>query len=408
MKCRFCKSQPLQSFLDLGGTPVSNAFLTEQDLSRAEKVLPLQVHVCPKCWLAQIDECEKPSEIFNENYAYFSSYSDSWLKHCSEYVDQVSARFNLRSGAYVTEIASNDGYLLQYFKAKGIHVEGIEPSANVAKVAMSKGIPTTVQFFGKEMSEGWVASHKKVDLLIANNVLAHVPDLNDFVAGMKVVLADEGVCTIEFPHLLALIQENQFDTVYHEHFSYFSLLAATKIFAAHGLRIFDVDQIKTHGGSLRIYVCHENSITHKQQDSVEKLIQTEVEYGLRGLDVYAKFQNQINKIKWDLLEFLIKAKRDGKKIVAYGAPAKGNTLLNFCGVKSDFIDYTVDRNEFKQGKFLPGTRIPVKKVEEIQKTRPDYLLILPWNIRDEIMMQMEGIRQWGGKFVVPIPHLKVL
>jgi 2-polyprenyl-3-methyl-5-hydroxy-6-metoxy-1,4-benzoquinol methylase len=363
--------------------------------------------VCSECLLVQLAEFESPEYIFSD-YAYFSSFSRSWLEHAHTYVDSVVARFALGPQHQVVEIASNDGYLLQYFVALGIPVLGIEPAANVAVAAREKGIETLVEFFGTDVAREMAASGRQADLIIGNNVLAHVPALNDFVEGMSILLAPQGRITMEFPHLLQLMQHNQFDTIYHEHFSYFSFLTVTKVFARHGLRLFDVDQLPTHGGSLRIYGCHTDDATHPQSGRVAVLEADERAAGLDHLEGYSAFPEQVRRTKRALLRFLVDARDADKSVVAYGAPAKGNTLLNYCGVKTDLVDYTVDRSPHKQNHFLPGTHLPIYAPEHIAETKPDYVLILPWNLKDEIMSEMTHVREWGGKFVVPIPEVTVV
>ena len=407
--CRFCQHPLQHTFVDLGGSPISNDFLNTKQLDKSEKFYPLHTYVCDRCFLVQLESVESPEHIFGDgDYAYFSSYSDSWLKHCKLYTDLMTARFGLNGNSQVIEIASNDGYLLQYFQQKNISVLGIEPASNVAAVAEAKGIPTLTKFFGVQTARALVDSDKQADLLLGNNVLAHVPDLNNFVAGMKLLLKPNGVITIEFPHLLQLIEQNQFDTIYHEHFSYFSFLAVEKVFAAHGLTLFDVEELPTHGGSLRIYGRHTEFQDLPIGERVQQLQAKEIAAGLDKIDTYLGFDKQVQKVKRQLLQFTIEAKNQGKSIVAYGAPAKGNTLLNYCGIRTDFIDYTVDRSPHKQGLFLPGTHIPIYHPDRIAETKPDYLLILPWNLRSEIVEQMVHIREWGGKFVVPIPKLEVI
>ena len=405
--CRSCGAALAHTFADLGMSPISNAFLKADQLNRMEPFYPLHAYVCGECFLVQLEEFESPQQIFGDNYAYFSSYSDSWLDHARHYTEQVTARFGLGAKSQVIEIASNDGYLLQYFKQKGVPVLGIEPAKNVAEAAVAKGVPTLTKFFGVATATELVAKGTRADLLLGNNVLAHVPDLNDFVAGMKAILKPAGVLTMEFPHLQHLIEENQFDTIYHEHFSYFSFLAAQRVFARHGLQLFDVQEIPTHGGSLRIYGRHAGQ-GGEQGDRVKDLVARERRLKFEDLETYRKFSGQVQETKRQLLEFLIAARRAGKRVVGYGAPAKGNTLLNYCGIRSDFIDFTVDRSPHKQNTFLPGTHIPVYAPERIDEVKPEYVLILPWNIRDEIVKQMAHIRSWGGKFVVPIPKVKVL
>jgi len=387
-------------------SPLANSYLKPEQLNRMEPFYPLHVYVCAKCWLVQLDQFSTPDDIFSD-YAYFSSFSDSWLAHAKAYVDMITARLHLDKNSKVVEIASNDGYLLQNFVARGIPVLGVEPAANVAEVARNKGINTKVAFFGEKAAGDLCADGLSADLIIGNNVLAHVPDLNDFVKGLKVLLKPSGVITMEFPHLLRLMEQNQFDTIYHEHFSYFSFLAVEKVFARHGMKLFDVEELPTHGGSLRIYACHDQDVSKPIESAVRELKSREEAAGFAQLDHYLSFSSRVEATKRKLLAFLISAKQEGKQVVGYGAPAKGNTLLNYCGVRTDFIDYTVDRSPHKQGHFLPGVRIPIHLPEHIRKTRPDYLLILPWNIRKEVMQQMSFIHEWGGKFVVPIPEVKV-
>lgn len=405
--CRFCAKPLTLSFADLGMSPPSNAYLKPAQLGRVEKFYPLHAWVCESCLLVQLEEFETPEQIFSD-YAYFSSYSESWLAHARDYTAMMIKRFGLGAKSRVVEIASNDGYLLQYFVAAGVQVLGVEPAANVAKVAEEKGVSTLIKFFGTETAKGLVAQGKQANLLLGNNVLAHVPDLNDFVAGMKVLLAPDGVITMEFPHLLRLIQENQFDTIYHEHFSYFSFLTVREVFAKHGITLFDVEELPTHGGSLRIFGRHTEDAARVVLPAVDDLLARERAAGLDNIDTYRAFEEQVKETKRRLLEFLIAAKRSGKTVVGYGAPAKGNTLLNFCGVRSDFIDYTVDLSPHKQGHFLPGVHIPIYEPDRIRATRPDYVLILPWNLKDEVMKQMADVCKWGGKFVVPIPEVRVL
>ena len=403
--CRFCSTPLTHTFCDLGMSPLSNSYIAADELQATEPFYPLHAYVCSECFLVQLDEFESPQEIFSD-YAYFSSFSDSWLEHSKNYTLLMQSRLGLDASSQVVEIGSNDGYLLQYFVEAGIPVLGIEPAANVAAVAMDKGIPTSVKFFGIETAKEMADAGQQADLLLGNNVLAHVPDINDFVAGMAIVLKPDGVITMEFPHLLQLMQNNQFDTIYHEHFSYLSLLSVEQIFARHGLQVFDVDELPTHGGSLRI--CARLAGNEPVSDSIIALRKTEAGAGLLNLDTYAAFGAKVEQTKRGLLEFLITAKRDGKRVAAYGAPAKGNTLLNYCGVRQDLIDFTVDRSPAKQDRFLPGTHIPVYAPEKVAEAKPDYLLILPWNIKDEIMAKMHHIRDWGGKFVVPIPVVEVL
>jgi hypothetical protein len=387
-------------------SPLANSFLTFSQLSQAEAVYPLHAYVCHECFLVQLDTIANPEEIFSE-YAYFSSYSDSWLEHARSYVDAVISRFHITPDNQVIEIASNDGYLLQRFVEKGIPVLGIEPARNTAQAAIAKGIPTLVRFFGEQTARD-LRAHGPADLIIANNVLAHVPNLSGFVRGLQLLLADDGVVTLEFPHLLRLIEDNQFDTIYHEHFSYFSLTSAEQLFRRHGMRVFDVEELSTHGGSLRIYVTHESDSSHPVEDRLSELLERERQAGLATLGRYLEFAPRLEATKRAFVDFLRGAKADSKSVAAYGAPAKGNTLLTYCRIGKDLIQYTVDRNPHKQGRFLPGTRIPIYSPEHIAMTKPDYVVILPWNLRNEIMEQMRHIREWGGKFVVPIPQVNVL
>lgn len=405
-RCRFCGTGLQYIFVDLGMSPLCESYLTADQLNQMEPFYPLHVYVCEKCFLVQLEEYVSPDHIFRD-YAYFSSYSDSWLAHAKAYTDLVTQRFNLNEHSHVVELASNDGYLLQYFAEKGIPVLGIEPAANVAAVALDKGISSVVEFFNQQLARELASKGKRADLIIGNNVLAQVPDINDFVGGIKILLKPSGVVTIEFPHLMRLIEGNQLDTIYHEHFSYFSLIAVQAIFAAHGLTIFDVEELPTHGGSLRIYACHAEDTSKSVSQRVMELQDTEETKGYNNLEVYSAFAEKAKETKRNILEFLITAKCEGKSIAGYGAPGKGNTLLNYCGIRSDFIDYTVDRNPHKHGKFLPGTHLPILPVDRIKQTKPDYLFILPWNLKDEIIQQMSYIRKWGGQFVVPIPEIKV-
>ena len=405
--CRFCGTLLKHIFADLGMSPLANSYLEGENLSRMEPFYPLKAYVCHNCYLVQLEEIESPKKIFSD-YAYFSSYSDSWLKHAKQFVNNVIDRFNIEKKSNVIEIASNDGYLLQYFKEKGISVLGIEPAENVAEVAKRKGIPTNVEFFSSDYAQKMVVQGKTADLLIGNNVLAHVPNLRDFVLGLKTILNASGIITMEFPHLLKLMKGNQFDTIYHEHFSYFSLITVNKIFKALGLDIFDVEELQTHGGSLRIYIKHQENREFSIKESVNSLLAKEELFGLNDIKTYLAFNKKVKKTKRDILQFLIKEKNKGKKIVGYGAPAKGNTLLNYCGVSTDFFDYTVDRNPYKQGLYLPGTHIPIFNPEKIFQTKPDFVVILPWNLKEEIMEQLTDVRQWNGKFVIPIPKVKVM
>ena len=404
--CRFCGSKLEHIFVDLGASPLVQSFLSSDKLNQMEPFYPLQVFVCGKCFLVQLREFVAPENIFSD-YLYFASYSDTWLAHAKRYTDEMVRRFPISEKSLVIEIASNDGYLLQYFAEKNIPVLGVEPAANVAQVAAKKGISSITKFFSRETAKELVAAGKRADLLLGNNVLAHVPDVNDFVEGMKILLKPQGVITMEFPHLMQLMEQNQFDTIYHEHFSYFSFLTVQKIFAAHGLTLFDVEELPTHGGSLRIFARHAEDSTKPVGQAVTGLCAREEAGGYARLETYSRFAEQVKETKRKLLEFLINAKRNGKKIAAYGAAAKGNTLLNYCAIRTDFLDYTVDRSPYKQGMFLPGTRIPVYSPDQIKRTQPDYLLILPWNLKDEIIQQNAYIRDWGGQFVVPIPEVTV-
>jgi len=404
--CRFCGTRLRYEFVDLGMSPLCETYLTADEINQMEAFYPLKVFVCERCFLVQLQEYVSAGEIFSE-YAYFSSYSDSWLRHSKKYVDMVCERFGLDSSSKVVELASNDGYLLQYFVEKGIGVLGVEPAANVAKVAEEKGVRTLVEFFGVRSALRLSEQGEEADLIIGNNVLAQVPDINDFVEGIKLLLKAGGVATIEFPHLMRLIEGNQLDTIYHEHFSYFSLLASERIFSAHGLTVFDVEELRSHGGSLRVYLRHAEDDSKPMVERVGELRKRELAAGYDEMETYSAFGERAKATKRNILEFLIRAKREGKRIAGYGAPGKGNTLLNYCGIREDFLDYTVDRNPYKHGKFLPGTHIPIFGVEKIAETKPDYVFILPWNLKDEIMGQMGYIREWGGKFVVPIPDVKV-
>jgi hypothetical protein len=404
--CRFCQTKLNKTFVDLGMSPLCESFLTYEQLNHMEPFYPLHAFVCEECFLVQLEEFVSPEEIFSE-YAYFSSYSDSWLKHAEDYVEMISKRLSLDRESHVVEVASNDGYLLQYFLDKEIPILGVEPALNVAEAAIKKGIPTITEFFGETSAKALTLDGKQADLLIGNNVLAQVPDINDFVKGMKILLKANGVITMEFPHLIRLMQENQFDTIYHEHFSYFSLYSVERIFKAHGLTIFDVDQIPTHGGSLRIYACHHDNKEIKISSRIEDLREQEIQAGINDLSFYDTFEEQVRETKRKLLEFLIDIRRQGKIIAGYGAPGKGNTLLNYCGIRGDFLEYTVDRNPYKQGRYLPGTRIPIFSPDRISETKPDFLMILPWNFKDEIMEQNAFIKEWGGQFFVPIPEVKV-
>ena len=405
--CRFCNAALQHSFVDLGMSPLCQTHIEPDELNHMEPFYPLHAWVCHECFLVQLEQYVGPADIFSD-YAYFSSYSDSWVAHARRYVEQVSRRFALGKSSKVMEIASNDGYLLQHFVAAGVPCLGIEPAANVAEVARGRGIPTTVMFFGVKTAQAIAAEHGKADLLLGNNVLAHVPDINDFVGGMRQLLKAGGVITMEFPHLQQLMEQNQFDTIYHEHFSYLSLITVERIFRHHGLVLFDVEELPTHGGSLRIYARHVEDESKPVGERVTALRERELRKGFNRLETYAAFTEQVRETKRRLLEFLIEAKRAGKKVVGYGAPGKGNTLLNYCGIRQDFLDFTVDRSPHKQGRYTPGTHIPILHPDEIKRARPDYVLILPWNLREEIVSQMSYIREWGGRFVVPIPTTSVI
>lgn len=404
--CRFCATPLEYEFVDLGLSPISNAFIRPDQLHQKEPFYPLHAFVCSECCLVQLEEFESPDKIFSD-YVYFSSYSDSWLAHARKFVAGASERFSLDSNSLVIEVASNDGYLLQYFRERDVPVLGIEPASNVAEVAVAAGINTIDEFFGVSLAKRLRDEGRTCDLLVGNNVLAHVPDINDFVGGLKIVLGDGGVLSMEFPHLLKLIQQTQFDTIYHEHFSYLSLLTVQKIFRHHGLEVFDVEELTTHGGSLRVFAQHLDG-KHSLGDAVSKVLADERDASLDTLQGYENFSEKVAKVKNELLAFLDTASSEGKTVVGYGAPAKGNTLLNFCGIGPDAIQYTVDRSPHKQGRLLPGTRIPVYAPEQIDATRPDYVLILPWNLQEEIVQQLSHIGEWGGKCVVPIPELQIL
>ncbi|MCU1699486.1 MAG: C-methyltransferase [Mycobacterium sp.] len=407
IQCRLCGTPLKQSFCDLGMSPLANSFLTGDQLDRPEVFFPLHAYVCTNCLLVQVGEFESADSIFSD-YLYFSSYSQSWLDHARSYAQDAIARFSLNGSTQVIEIASNDGYLLQNFVSACIPALGIEPAANIAAVAQECGIATKVAFFSSELARQLVSEGTRADLLIGNNVLAHVPDLNDFVAGMSIALSPGGVITMEFPHLLQLIKMNQFDTIYHEHFSYFSLFAVTQVFAKHRLRIFDVEQITTHGGSLRIYACHEEFADYETSQRLHDVEDAEHTAALDCLDGYLEYPERVQHVKRRLLKFLIDVRDRGLRTACYGAPAKGNTLLNYCGIRDDLIEYTVDRSPYKQGHFLPGTHLPIYAPDHIRESRPDFLLILPWNLKAEVMQDMSYIREWGGRFVVPVPELSVL
>ena len=404
--CRFCGARLRRTFVDLGMSPLCETYPSAADLNRGEVYYPLHVYFCEQCFLVQLEEYETAENIFSE-YPYFSSYSDSWLKHCENYCEKMVQRFALNARSLVVEVASNDGYLLQYFVRSRVPVLGIEPAANVAKVAHEKRVPTLVRFFGAQVAEELAAEGSCADLVLGNNVLAQVPNLNDFVKGLKILLKPQGVLTLEFPHLLRLIESNEFDTIYHEHFSYFSMLTTLRLLEAHGLKVFDVDELPTHGGSLRIYACRSEDQTHRIAASVADLVAKERKAGLDSESGYEGFALQVRQTKFALVEFLLTAVREGKTVAGYGAPGKSATLLHYCGIGKDLIEYTVDRSPYKQGHFLPGTHIPIHHPDRISETKPDYVLILPWNLKSEIMEQLQFIRAWGGRFVVPIPTVTV-
>lgn len=408
MQCRFCKKELTDIFIDLENSPASNSFLTAEELNEPEVFYPLKVYTCSNCFLVQVDEYKKSDTIFNNDYVYFSSYSKSWLAHVKNYTDLMIARFGFNTQSNVIEIASNDGYLLQYFKEKQVPVLGIEPTANTAKVAEEKGIPSVIDFFGVRLATKLAAENKKADLLLGNNVLAHVPDIVDFVAGMKIILKETGVITMEFPHLVQLIDNSQFDTIYHEHFSYLSFHTVKQIFASQSLQLFDVEEIPIHGGSLRIYAKHADDDSHPVSENVAILLKKEMDKGITSSVYYKNFQQKALKIKLDITDFIIQQKRKGKRVAAYGAAAKGNTLLNYCGIKKDMVDFVVDANPHKQNKFLPASHIPVVNEEYLKKEKPDFVIILPWNLKEEIAGQLEYIKEWGGRFVVPVPALEII
>lgn len=405
-RCRVCREPVHQTFIDLGLSPLANSLVPPERAHLPESFFPLHAKVCGNCFLVQLEVFERAENIFSD-YLYFSSYSSSWLEHCKTYATEVRRRFRMAPNAHVVEVASNDGYLLQYFKQTGYSVLGIEPAANIAQAARAKGIPTLVEFFGRASAQRLLdQQYPRADLMVANNVLAHVPDLNDFIAGFKTLLAPSGVATFEFPHLLNLVQKNEFDTVYHEHFSYLSLISVTMAFEQHGLEIFDVEELTTHGGSIRVYVQNAGG-PHQQTNRRKLLEEKEIDAGMKDLSFYEGFERRVREIKNTLLSFLIEKKTNGATIVGYGAPAKGNTLLNYCGIRTDYLDYTVDRNVHKQGKYLPGTRIPVYSPAKIFETQPDFILILPWNLKQEIASELQGARAWGARFVTAIPELQI-
>jgi 2-polyprenyl-3-methyl-5-hydroxy-6-metoxy-1,4-benzoquinol methylase len=409
LRCRFCSAPLLHSFVDLGSAPPCQRHLAPAELERAEPFYPLHVRVCERCFLVQIPEVLRPEEIFGAgDYAYFSSYSDGWVAHARRYADAAILRLGLGAGSRVIEIASNDGYLLQHFAERGVPVLGVEPAANCAAAARARGVPSLVAFFGEALARRILAEHGAPDLVVANNVLAHVPDLCDFVGGLSLLLAPGGVASLEFPHLLRLVEGNQFDTIYHEHYSYLGFTTVQEIFLHHDLSVFDVEELPTHGGSLRVWARRKEQDRPPVAASVAELAWRERVAGMRELAFYRGFEERVAETKRALLSFLIEARRAGRRVAAYGAPGKGNTLLNYCGIRGDLVEYTVDRSPHKQGNFLPGSRIPIHAPERVFATRPDYLLILPWNLEAEVREQMEGIAAWGGRFVVPIPELRVI
>ena len=407
MKCRHCGAELTHTFIDLGSAPPSNSYLTAETMKEPEKWYPLKVMVCDHCWLVQTEDFVGVEEMFSQHYAYFSSYSTTWIKHASNYVDAMVERFRLNAESNVVEIAANDGYLLQFVKDKGIPCYGIEPTQSTAKAARKKGLEIIEKFFGVTMAEELAGQGRQADLAVANNVLAHVPDINDFIKGFSILLKPNGVATFEFPHLLNLVHQNQFDTIYHEHYSYLSLTAICTIFGMSGLTVFDVEEIPTHGGSLRVYAKRKDSGVHELSQHVAELLQRETEVGMNSAAFYAGFEAKANKVKNDLLAFLIKAQKTEKTVAGYGAAAKGNTLLNYAGVRPDLLPYVVDRNPAKQDMYLPGCRIPIVTEEHLKQNKPDYVIILPWNLRAEVVEQLAYIRDWGGQFVTAIPTLKV-
>ena len=404
MNCRFCKVELKDVFVNLINSPASNSYLTKEQLDEPEVFYPLKIYVCESCKLVQIDEYKKSDDIFDKDYAYFSSYSSSWLTHAKSYVEKVTEKFSLTETSMVTEIASNDGYLLQYFQEKNIPCIGIEPTGSTAKVAKEKGIEVIEDFFDSSLAKNL----KKSDLILGNNVLAHVPDINNFVKGMKIALKNTGTITMEFPHLLNIIKENQFDTIYHEHFSYLSFYTVQQIFEAQGLKLYAVEKLSTHGGSLRIYATHLENDDCKVEKNVQDLLDEEESFGLLDMKIYQNFQEKADKVKYEIISFLINVKKEGKKVVAYGAAAKGNTLLNYAGIKNDLIEFVVDKSPHKQGKYLPASHIPIVDESKIKEYKPDYILILPWNIKDEVMSQLEYVKEWNGQFVVAVPKLIIV
>lgn len=407
IKCLNCQHKLQYTFADLGTSPLCEEFVKPEHVNSGQQFYPLHAYVCEECLLVQVDEYVSPEDIYSDYY-YFSSYSDSWLKHARDYVEMMTDCYGINRDSFVVEIASNDGYLLQYFKDKEIPILGIEPSENVARESIKRGIPTEKVFFGEKVAKDLKKKYRSADLILGNNVLAHVPKINDFVKGLEVMLSEEGIMTFEFPHLLQLVENNQFDTIYHEHFFYYSLLAVQSIFKKHGMKIFEVQELSTHGGSLRIFVTGESNNDYPVSDNVDRILSLEKERGYLDMDFYRSFDKHVQRTKTDILKLLIDLKSQDKTIVGYGAPGKGNTLLNYCGIRRDFIDYTVDRNPNKHGYYLPGSLIPIFHPDKIKETKPDYVFILPWNLKDEIMQQISYVREWGGKFIIPIPEPTVI
>jgi len=407
MHCLNCNNKLEHTFADLGTSPLCEEFIKPENVNKGQMVYPLHAYVCEECLLVQVGEYVSPEEIYSDYY-YFSSYSDSWLKHASDYTDFMVDNYPIDEDSFVVEIASNDGYLLQYFMDKNIPVLGIEPSENVAKAAIEKGVPTEQVFFGEKSAEELREEYGSADLILGNNVLAHVPEIGDFVKGLKIMMAENGIMTFEFPHLMQLVENNQFDTIYHEHFFYYSLISVKSIFKQYDMEIFDVQELSTHGGSIRIFATHVNNEKYSERDAVKELLKIEIEKGYEDIELYKSFGKNVRETKRQILQLLIDLKKEGKSIVGYGAPGKGNTLLNYCGIRKDFLDYTVDRNPNKHGQYLPGSLIPILHPDKIRETKPDYVFILPWNLKDEIMDQISYVREWGGKYILPIPEPVVI
>jgi SAM-dependent methyltransferase len=408
MRCRHCLSELSLQLVDLASAPPSNSYLTKNTIHAPEKWYPLRILVCEKCWLVQTEDFTRADELFDDDYAYFSSFSTSWLAHSESYVNDMVVRFGLGAQSHLVEIAANDGYLLQYVMARGIPCTGVEPTASTAAAARAKGLEIVEEFFGVNLAKTMVLEAKQADLIVANNVLAHVPDINDFVAGIAILLREQGVATFEFPHLLKLLALTQFDTIYHEHFSYLSLTAIQHIFSANGLVVFDVEELSTHGGSLRVFARRADTGRHLICGRVAHILAVEMKSGMLSAEHYRDFQIRTNRIKYELIEFLLAAKRDGKRVAAYGAAAKGNTLLNYAGIRSDLIDFVVDRNTNKQDKYMPGSRIPIVSEECLSQEKPDYVLLLPWNLKTELVIQLDYIKAWGGRLVISVPHLEII